>query len=117
MRFGREGSIPLRFQGGVAAPLIKRSPSSAAQTGWLVNSKKIRCGTRARITITHFARSLLKISAVADAWPQVIACFNKYLKTRGETNAQHFHGSDAAAVSASCYRRHGGWSQNSLQRL
>src|SRR5215813_15517004 len=42
----RDGSIPLRFQGGVAAPLIKRSRSSAAQTGWLVNSNKIRCATR-----------------------------------------------------------------------
>ena len=36
----REGSIPLRFQGGVAAPLIKRSRSLAAQTGWLVDSNK-----------------------------------------------------------------------------
>src|SRR5262245_23682426 len=36
----RDGAIPLRFQGGVAAPLIKRSRSSAAQTGWLVNSNK-----------------------------------------------------------------------------
>ena len=36
----REGSIPLRFQGGVAAPLIKRSCSLAAQTGWFVNSNK-----------------------------------------------------------------------------
>src|SRR5262249_8316784 len=35
----REGSIPLRFQGGVAAPLIKRSRSSAAQTGWLVKGR------------------------------------------------------------------------------
>src|SRR5215470_193819 len=42
----RDGSIPLRFQGGVAAPLIKRSRSLAAQTGWLVNSNKIRCATR-----------------------------------------------------------------------
>src|SRR5215475_12505421 len=32
--------IPLRFQGGVAAPQIKRFRSSAAQTGWLVNSNK-----------------------------------------------------------------------------
>jgi len=29
------------FQGGVAAPLIKRSRSLAAQTGWLVISNKI----------------------------------------------------------------------------
>src|SRR5215468_10173554 len=36
----RDGSIPLRFQ-GVAAPLIKRSRSLAAQTGWLVNSNKL----------------------------------------------------------------------------
>src|SRR5215470_4480418 len=36
----RDGSIPLRFQGGVAAPLIKRARSLAAQTGWLVNSNK-----------------------------------------------------------------------------
>src|SRR5262245_56366119 len=36
----RDGSIPLRFQGGVAAPFIKRSRSSAAQTGWLENSNK-----------------------------------------------------------------------------
>ena len=36
----QDGSIPLRFQGGVAAPLIKRSRSLAAQTGWLVNSSK-----------------------------------------------------------------------------
>src|SRR5215475_13824121 len=42
----RDGSIPLRFQGGVAAPLIRRSRSFAAQTGWLVNSNKIRCATR-----------------------------------------------------------------------
>src|SRR5215467_5944761 len=28
------------FQGGVAAPLIKRSRSLAAQTGWFVNSNK-----------------------------------------------------------------------------
>src|SRR5215475_3407603 len=39
-RWLRDGSIPLRFQGGVAAPLIKRSRSLAAQTGWLVNSNK-----------------------------------------------------------------------------
>ena|SRR5215475_2046977 len=36
----RDGSIPLLFQGGVAAPLIKRSRSLAAQTGWFVNSNK-----------------------------------------------------------------------------
>ena len=36
----REGSIPLRFQGGVAAPLTKRPRSLAAQTGRLVNSNK-----------------------------------------------------------------------------
>src|SRR5215470_4941972 len=41
------GSIPLRFQGGVAAPLIKGSRSSAAQTGWLVISNKIRIAARA----------------------------------------------------------------------
>src|SRR5215468_3587735 len=40
-------SIPLRFQGGVAAPLIKRSRSLPAQTGWLVISNKIRIATRA----------------------------------------------------------------------
>src|SRR5215470_1879603 len=45
----RDGSIPLRFQGGVAAPLIKRSRSATAQTGWLVNSNKIRCATRISI--------------------------------------------------------------------
>src|SRR5215471_4672635 len=39
-RWLREGSNPLRFQGGVAAPFIKRSRSLAAQTGWLVNSNK-----------------------------------------------------------------------------
>jgi hypothetical protein len=33
-------SNPLRFQGGVAAPLIKRTRSLAAQTGWLVISNK-----------------------------------------------------------------------------
>ena len=36
----REGSIPLRFQGGVSAPINKSPRSLAAQTGWLVNSKK-----------------------------------------------------------------------------
>src|SRR5215470_1963333 len=36
----RDGSIPLRFQGGVAALLIKRPHSLAAQTGWLVSSNK-----------------------------------------------------------------------------
>src|SRR5215813_7590575 len=36
----REGSIPLRFQGGVAAPLKKRSRSLAAQTGWLVKGRE-----------------------------------------------------------------------------
>src|SRR5215468_9339651 len=40
-------SIPLRFQGGVAAPLIKRSRSLPAQTGWLVISNKIRIAKRA----------------------------------------------------------------------
>src|SRR5215475_669005 len=35
------------FQGGVAAPLIKRSRSLAAQTGWLVISNRIRIATRA----------------------------------------------------------------------
>src|SRR5215468_10579996 len=40
MRWLRDGSIPLRFQGGVAAPLVKRSRSLAAQTGWLVSSNK-----------------------------------------------------------------------------
>jgi hypothetical protein len=35
------------FQGGVAAPLIKRSRSLAAQTGWFVISNKIRIATRA----------------------------------------------------------------------
>src|SRR5262252_4779080 len=78
--------------------------------------------TKVRYAGAHYNHSLRKTSfenrgAVADAWPQVIAFFNKYLKTRGETNAQHFHGSDAAAVSASRYRRHRGRSQNSLQRL
>src|SRR5215475_2113636 len=34
------------FQGGEAAPLVKRSRSSAAQTGWLVISNKIRSATR-----------------------------------------------------------------------
>src|SRR5215475_9926510 len=34
------------FQGGVAAPLIKRSRSLAAQTGWFVISNKIRIATR-----------------------------------------------------------------------
>ena len=29
----------LRFQGGVAAPLIKRSRSLTAQTGWLVKGR------------------------------------------------------------------------------
>src|SRR5262249_42578364 len=42
----RDGCIPLRFQGGVAAPLIKRSRSLAAPTGWLVNSNKIRSATQ-----------------------------------------------------------------------
>src|SRR5215469_2384960 len=37
------------FQGGVAAPLIKRSRSLAAQTGWLVISNKIRIATRISI--------------------------------------------------------------------
>src|SRR5215467_4354225 len=37
------------FQGGVAAPLIKRSRSLAAQTGWFVNSNKMRCATRISI--------------------------------------------------------------------
>jgi len=32
----RDGSIPLRFQGGVAAPLIKRFRSLAAQTGCVI---------------------------------------------------------------------------------
>ena len=36
----REGSIPLRFQGGVAAPINKSPRSSVAQTGWFVNSNK-----------------------------------------------------------------------------
>ena len=40
MGWFRDGSIPLRFQGGVAAPLIKGFRSLAAQTGWLVNSNK-----------------------------------------------------------------------------
>ena len=35
------------FQGGVAAPLIRRSRSLAAQTGWFVISNKIRIATRA----------------------------------------------------------------------
>src|SRR5215469_17656520 len=35
------------FQGGVAAPLIKRPRSLAAQTGWFVISNKIRIATRA----------------------------------------------------------------------
>src|SRR5215475_6532868 len=35
------------FQGGVAAPSIRRSRSLAAQTGWFVISNKIRVATRA----------------------------------------------------------------------
>jgi hypothetical protein len=35
------------FQGGAAAPLIKRSRSLAAQTGWLLISNKIAIATRA----------------------------------------------------------------------
>src|SRR5215475_3955261 len=34
------------FQGGVAAPLIRRSRSLAAQTGWFVISNKIRIATQ-----------------------------------------------------------------------
>src|SRR5215831_10325424 len=40
MGFVVRGAIPLRFQGGVAAPLIKRARSLAAQTGWLVIQTK-----------------------------------------------------------------------------
>src|SRR5215467_6931381 len=36
----REGSIPLRFQGGVTAPINKSPRSSVAQTGWFVKSNK-----------------------------------------------------------------------------
>src|SRR5262245_45447641 len=36
----REGSIPLRFQAGVAAPINKSPRSLGAQTGWFVNSSK-----------------------------------------------------------------------------
>src|SRR5215831_2516241 len=54
----RDGSIPLLFkafpfQGGVAAPLIKRSRSLAAQTGWFVISNKIRIATRAYTEATR----------------------------------------------------------------
>src|SRR5215470_11073979 len=40
-------------QGGVAAPLIKRSRSLAAQTGWFVISNKIRIATRAYTEATR----------------------------------------------------------------
>src|SRR5215468_5456347 len=51
--FGTRGWVVARrvhsppFQGGVAAPLVKRSRSLAAQTGWFVISNKIRIATRA----------------------------------------------------------------------
>src|SRR5262249_46133732 len=41
------------FQGGVAALLIKRSRSLAAQTGWFVISNKIRIATRAYTEATR----------------------------------------------------------------
>src|SRR5215468_8398893 len=51
--FGTRGWVVARrvhsppFQGGVAAPLIRRSRSLAAQTGWFVISNKIRIAARA----------------------------------------------------------------------
>src|SRR5215468_1389722 len=46
MGFGARRAHSPPFQ-GVAAPLIKRSRSLAAQTGWLVISNKIRTASRA----------------------------------------------------------------------
>ena len=50
-------TIPLRFQGGVAAPLTEDSRSLAAQTGWLLNPIKIGCASRAS---TRLLRDLLR---------------------------------------------------------
>ena len=57
METGWTNHIPLRFQGGVAAPSTKSSRSLKAQTGWLLNSIKIRCASRSS---TRWLRDLLR---------------------------------------------------------